>query len=799
MGWKSPLLLALVFAVQICLAGKIEQPRMAAIHPQQMAAMHGGFRQMASSDEDSIIFYANFDTATAVNNWSSVDLTDPGPTWHKDAYNAYSGQSWWSGKTSLSGYDNNWLQYLITPVIDLSGASNPVLTCSLYWAVEEPSYFQNYDGWDGCNVWVSANAGYSWQVLEPEYPAYTCRNLYGFGWLWGMSPDSIAGWAGFSGGWTSARFDLSYFTAPDIRLRFAFCSDAATCTADDPSLLGFFLDNIAVKDGPIVYLQNNGEGGAYPSEFTTDTGEPRGNFWVISSTNYHSSSHSWNCDDRYFLSDALVSPPISIPANMGTEMSYWVYCLMPDFNGDNDQFLDDYYYIEVAPFNSAIWTPLVYDYAVNGSQFAWVERTNGVWNGFRTNNINLTPWAGQSVRIRFRVVTDGNNDGGDGTGLFIDDVTLTSHALPNNDVGATNLIVPFPTFQGQGPITCTVGLANYGILNQPQVPAFWSVNGMTTSLIPWSQVAPADTVFRTFTWTPPASGLFDFKAFTQLTVDQDHSNDTAYAGLVDVTPQGFFELGYDHRQLTYLPDFYYFNFSQGIGPMVHFTPAADGIPGILYGNTIKGMFYSAGTLNLHIYADGPGGALGTEVYNAAVTIPPESLYPDAWAEMDISDVSYLQGGHPNFWVWLEITSQDYTPHITGHLLDAYTTGHFFTYDGSQSPDPSPINFNIRATLTGSAGVEGEDPALPCALSLSPNYPNPFNSQTSVVFSLPKPSRIKLSIYDLLGRQIRLLASGLYSAGTHRLNFDVGDLPSAIYICRLEADGAFLQNKLVLLK
>jgi len=196
-----------------------------------------------------------------------------------------------------------------------------------------------------------------------------------------------------------------------------------------------------------------------------------------------------------FLSDALVSPTISIPAGMTTEMSYWVNCLMFDINSDSDAFLDDFYYIEVAPSNSAIWTPLVYDYAFNGSQLTWVERTNGLWNSLPTTNINLTPWAGQNVRLRFRVVTDGAQVPQDSTGLFIDDITLTSHTLPNNDVGASSLVIPFPTYAGQGPITCTVGLANYGVQNQPLVPAFWSVNGAATSLIPWTTIAAGDTAF----------------------------------------------------------------------------------------------------------------------------------------------------------------------------------------------------------------------------------------------------------------------------------------------------------------
>jgi len=751
----------------------------------------------AGADEDTVIYFADFETTTGPNNWTAVDLTNPGPTWHTDTYNAYSGHSWWSGKTSLMGYDNHWLQYLVTPVINLAGTTDPALTLKLYWAVEDTSHTPGYDGWDGCNVWISITGGNTWDVLEPEYPAYTCQSLYGFGWLWGMGP-GIPGWAGSSGGWTEARFDLSAYAYPDVRLRFAFCSDAATCTADNPALLGFFIDNVEVRAGSTVYLSNNAEGGGYPSALTVSAGPPSGNYWVLTTGESHSPSHSRNCDDRYFLSNALVSPTVALPADSATYLSYWVYCDLPDVDGDNDDYLDDYYYIEVAPANSAIWTPLAYDWAHNGSQFQWVERSNGYWENTIIPVLDLTPWAGQNVKIRFRMVTDGNSDGGQGDGLYIDDITLVSRSLPDHDVGATRLVVPFPTYQGQGPVNCSVQLCNYGLYNAPQVPAYWAVDGAATALIPWSSVASGDTVIRNFTWTPPPAGQYWVNAYTQLTLDEVRSNDTCVAGLIEVTPPGFFELGYDHRQITYLPDFYPFNLNPGNGPLVRFTPAADGLPGILAGNTIKAMFYSAGTFDLHIYAAGTGGSPGAEVYSRTVTVPAANVYPD-WMEIDISDVGYLQGGHPDFWVWFEITAPDLTPHITGHLEDAYSTGHFFVFNGAQA-EPTLVNFNIRATLTGSAAVYPE-PGRPgtYGLDLLPNYPNPFNATTRIAFTLPGPAEVRLDLFDAAGRKVAELLRGPLGAGYHTAVWEATGQPSGNYWIRLQADGHLRTQRLVLLK
>lgn len=749
-----------------------------------------------AGDEETVIFFADFEASTWMNNWLPQDLTNPGPTWHRDVYNAYSGQSWWSGKTSLMGYDNNWLQYLETPPINLAGAVNPVLTCSLYWAVEAPSVYQGYDGWDGCNVWVSITGGNTWEVLQPDYPAYNSQSLYSFGWLWGMGP-GIPGWTGSSGGWRSARFNLNDFATPNVRFRFAFCSDAAMCTAENPSLLGFFLDNIEVRSGSTVYLSNFADGNGYPSEFTTSTGPPSGNFWVLTTNQSHSSSHSWNCDDRFFLSNALVSPSILLPQDSSTVMSYWVYCDMPDYNGDNDDYLDDYYYIEIAPSGSDIWMPLVYDWAHNGSQLQWVERTTGFRDNLPTNNIDLTPWAGQTIKLRFRVVTDGDDDGGQGSGLYVDDIILLSSPIPDHDVGAAKLIVPFPTYQGQSAVSCSVDLVNYGLFNQAQVPASYSVNGNTTALIPWLPIASGDTLTKLFTWTPPSAGAYILKAFTHLVTDENRSNDTTLAGTIEVTPPGVFELGYDHRQISYLPEFYSPNFPLGQGPMVHFTPAADGIPGILYGNIVKAMFSSSGTFTIHIYADDASGGVGTEVWSSAVTITEDQIYP-TWAEIDISNVSYLQGFHPNFWVWFEITSLNYTPNITAHLQDTFSRNHFFIYDGSRIQE-TLVNFNIRAILTGSAGIAQDGEQVSISYALLQNYPNPFNSETTILYSLPQAGDITLDLYDISGRRITELLHRYILPGIYRHSWDADDIPSGNYWLRLQWNDQVQIRRITLLK
>ena len=179
---------------------------------------------------------------------------------HPDDFLAWKGLSWWSGDTSIGGYNNDDLQYLETPVLDLSTANMPQLNFMGFWAVEDTtgaSSFPPYDGWDGCNVWVSTDAGRSFNVAYPASPAYNCTNLYSFsnpeGWNLGVVP----GWGGSNGGWTPVQFDLSSYKSDSVIIRFAFASDEGYCTLDDSSLLGFFIDDIKISDDSTIIFKDN--------------------------------------------------------------------------------------------------------------------------------------------------------------------------------------------------------------------------------------------------------------------------------------------------------------------------------------------------------------------------------------------------------------------------------------------------------------------------------------------------------------------------------------------------------------
>jgi hypothetical protein len=89
--------------------------------------------------------------------------------------------------------------------------------------------------------------------------------------------------------------------------------------------------------------------------------------------------------------------------------------------------------------------------------------------------------------------------------------------------------------------------------------------------------------------------------------------------------------------------------------------------------------------------------------------------------------------------------------------------------------------------------------IPTKFELSQNYPNPFNPSTTIRFSLPEETQLKINIYNMLGELVETLAEGTYEAGYHKVTFNASSLPSGAYIYRIESSQFVQIKKMVLMK
>jgi len=152
---------------------------------------------------------------------------------------------------------------------------------------------------------------------------------------------------------------------------------------------------------------------------------------------------------------------------------------------------------------------------------------------------------------------------------------------------------------------------------------------------------------------------------------------------------------------------------------------------------------------------------------------------------------------------------------------------FLTYDGI-SP---PVNtlFSASGLNISSFGVDRQKELYVCAFDgkiykfvktlstgtgqmevpsrvfyLKQNYPNPFNPTTAIEFSLPQEGRVSLTIYDLVGKEVKKLLDGFMPTGMHQVRWSGTNqqglsVSSGVYVCRLVAGERIESRRIVLLR
>ena len=119
-------------------------------------------------------------------------------------------------------------------------------------------------------------------------------------------------------------------------------------------------------------------------------------------------------------------------------------------------------------------------------------------------------------------------------------------------------------------------------------------------------------------------------------------------------------------------------------------------------------------------------------------------------------------------------------------------------DGASVQD-GRFSLVIRPTVHG----EQKTTQLPESISLKPNYPNPFTTSTRIPFELNEPAEVTLTVWNMIGQKVATLVDDEpRDAGLHdgpEVNWEAANLPSGMYIARLEADGQVFTRKMTLIK
>jgi hypothetical protein len=93
----------------------------------------------------------------------------------------------------------------------------------------------------------------------------------------------------------------------------------------------------------------------------------------------------------------------------------------------------------------------------------------------------------------------------------------------------------------------------------------------------------------------------------------------------------------------------------------------------------------------------------------------------------------------------------------------------------------------------------EKPRVAEQYSLDQNYPNPFNPATTIKYQIPSTSRVTLTVFDILGREVATLVNEVQDAGFKSVQWEAGGVASGVYLYRLQAGSYVSTRKLVLMK
>jgi len=121
-----------------------------------------------------------------------------------------------------------------------------------------------------------------------------------------------------------------------------------------------------------------------------------------------------------------------------------------------------------------------------------------------------------------------------------------------------------------------------------------------------------------------------------------------------------------------------------------------------------------------------------------------------------------------------------------------TTYYFWVRCKDRFCSPRTSGFSNVLTIVPT-GIQSNTNEIPRVYALYQNFPNPFNPVTNISFDLPKVSFTKMTIYDILGKEVAVIVNEILQPGKYKVDWYAGNLASGIYFYKIEA-GSFVDRK-----
>ncbi|MBF8294050.1 MAG: hypothetical protein HW389_595 [Bacteroidetes bacterium] len=225
----------------------------------------------------------------------------------------------------------------------------------------------------------------------------------------------------------------------------------------------------------------------------------------------------------------------------------------------------------------------------------------------------------------------------------------------------------------------------------------------------------------------------------------------------------------------------------GAGPLIcevwtNVAGSSAGVPGVRIGNTVQYAF-----------------ARLTQGTNSFIDMVPTGVIVTAGQDY------HLVVSTANTQDTIKLRT-DVSPAVPTNRSSIYTGGRWLNLVDPSSGISSPANLRIRAVVTSSSGLVSarNETGVPTVFELLQNYPNPFNPTTTIRYSVPAQGRVRLRVFDLVGREVASLVDEEEASGSYLINWRGTDnygrsLASGVYFYKLDGPGQQITKKLILLK
>ncbi len=204
---------------------------------------------------------------------------------------------------------------------------------------------------------------------------------------------------------------------------------------------------------------------------------------------------------------------------------------------------------------------------------------------------------------------------------------------------------------------------------------------------------------------------------------------------------------------------------------------------------------------------GTEGALPVELSSFSAKSESRSVVLDWLTESESDNLGFILERSDDNNSWQTIASHQTHPALQGQGNTSDRTDYSFT-DKMVEPDKTYYyrlsDISTKGETSALSSVSVKTDKLPETTEMKNAYPNPFNPQTKIAYNLAIDTNVNISVFDLLGRQVKSLFNGNQTAGSHHVYWNAtnetgSNVPSGCYLIRMQAGNTTQMQKVILMK